>query len=82
MKLSPKGRALAKMFATGRITISEMNGPPEDGFPPRFFPKIAGRYVAPTSMPNQGYRDRRDARHDAAQFKRECRKALRPDPYA
>lgn len=79
--LTKKQAVLARHYAKGGIEVQEIDGPVEYGFERRFLLYIGGAPVAPVSMPNQGYRSRREARADGAAFKAACRKALRPSRF-
>jgi hypothetical protein len=76
MELNKEALEKARKFATGRCRVSRGHAGPETGFAIRWLPKIAGEFVRPAGMPDEGYTTPELALAGAHSFKRACAACL------
>lgn len=77
MKWNRKQMAWMRKAAKGRVTVANVCAGPEEGFAPRYLPKVAGEFVSMPGRPQYGYFDADAARSAAIAYKHQCIIALR-----
>lgn len=71
-----KKRNLARVFAKASISAGVRRLGPETNFAPRWYPRLAGRWVRNSDDPPNGFETRKAGCAAAERYRDSCRRAL------